>query len=103
MNITVKNYKSEDYLPKFQEGGAMPPEAPQEPAGAPAEAPAEDPTQQVLAACQQALETQDCNLAMQICQAVIQMLGGGVAAPQAPEGQAPVYKKGGVLSRWIKK
>ena len=81
MNITVKNYKQEDYLPKFQEGGAMPPEAaPAEPA-----APAEDPTQQLLAACQQALETQDCNIAMQVCQAVMQMIGGG-APPAAPEG-----------------
>jgi len=31
------------------------------------------------------------------------MAGGGAAGPQAPEGQAPVYKKGGKLARWQKK
>jgi len=32
------------------------------------------------------------------------MAGGAPAeAPAAPEGQAPVYRKGGRLSRWIKK
>jgi hypothetical protein len=42
---------------------------------------------------------------MQVCQAVLQMLGGGAPqeAPAAPEGQAPVYKKGGKLSKWISK
>jgi len=55
-------------------------------------------------ACQQALQTQDCNLAMQVCQAFLQLAGGGQeAAPAAPEGQAPVYRKGGKLSRWASK
>lgn len=102
MNIKVKNYQE---VKKLQEGGEMPTEAPVE--GAPAEAPAEggDPTEQILMACQQALETQDCNLAMQVLQAIMQMLGGGApeAAPAAPEGQAPVYKKGGKLAGWINK
>jgi len=30
------------------------------------------------------------------------MLGGG-GEPAAPAGEAPVYKMGGKLSRWIKK
>lgn len=97
MEIKVKNY-----VPVFQEGGEM---------AAPAEqAPVEqtpqggDPTQELLAACQQALETQDCNLAMQILQAVMQMLGGG-GAPEAaaPADQAPVYKRGGKFVKWVSK
>ena len=55
-------------------------------------------------ACQQALESQDCNLAMQVCQALMQMAGGGgEPAPAAPEGQEPVYRMGGKLSHWTKK
>jgi len=55
-------------------------------------------------ACQQAVETQDCNLAIQVCQAILQMAGGGgQEAPAAPEGQEPVYRKGGKLVRWDKK
>jgi len=57
--------------------------------------------QQIAMACQQALETQDWNLAMQVCQALMQMIGGG--APEAPENQAPVFRKGGRLARWVAK
>jgi hypothetical protein len=51
-------------------------EAPvEDPNAAPAAAPAPeeggDPMQQLAMACQQALETQDCNLAMQVCQAIM--------------------------------
>lgn len=102
MNITSRNYNPAQYgVQKLQEGGPM--EAPEE---APVETPAEggDPTQQIIAACQQALQTQDCNLAMQVCQALLQMAGGGgEPAPAAPEGQAPVYKKGGRLAYWKNK
>jgi hypothetical protein len=63
-----------------------------------------DPMQQLAMACQQALETQDCNLAMQVCQALMQMMGGGAPeAPAAPEGQQPVFRKGGKLAGWIQK
>jgi len=32
------------------------------------------------------------------------MAGGGAeAAPAAPEGEQPVYKKGGKLSKWVRK
>ena len=106
MEIKIRNYNQAQYL---QEGGAV--AAPAEnPNAAPAEgAPAapeggEDPMQQLAMACQQALETQDCNLAMQVCQAIMQMIGGGAPeAPAAPEGQQPVYRKGGKLSKWISK
>ena len=89
---------------KFQEGGAMPPQ------GAPASQGGGDPMQEILMACQQALETQDCQMAMQVCQVMLEMAGGGAApaeaapapAPAEPQGE-PVYRKGGQLVRRIKK
>jgi hypothetical protein len=63
-----------------------------------------DPTAQILEAAMAALQNQDCNLAMQVLQAIVQMLGGGAPeGPAAPEGQAPVFRKGGKLAGWIKK
>ncbi len=93
MQITIKNKELEKLLPKFQEGGEMPAEAPAE---APAEVPAGggDPMQELLMACQQVMQTQDCNLAMQVCQALLQMAGGGAPAEAPAE---PVYRKGGRL------
>lgn len=88
---------------KFQEGGAV---APQAPAGG------GDPMQELAMACQQALEAQDCQLALQVCQVVMEMLSGNAApaeaapapapAPEASETE-PVYRKGGILVRRIKK
>ena len=107
MNISIKNYNSKEFLPKFQEGGVV--EAPvEDPNAAPAapEAPqagGEDPQAQLIAACQQAVETQDCQLAIQVCAAILQMMGGAPEAPAAPEGQQPVFKKGGKFSKWINK
>lgn len=105
MNIKIRNYQE---VQKLQEGGPVegaPVEDPNAaPGGAPAPQGGEDPTQQILMAAQQAVETQDGQLALQVCQALVEMAGGGAPAePAAPEGQAPVYKKGGRLSRWIQK
>ena len=92
MKFTFKDKELVKYL---QEGG----EIAQEPAAAPEQA-GGSPEEQLMMACQQAVETQNCELALQVCQAVMQMMGGGApAAPEAPG--APVYKKGGKLSRWI--
>ena len=70
---------------KFQAGGPMP-------AGAPAQAPqgGEDPTAMLLQAAQQAIQGQDCQMAMQVCQMLIEALGGG-GGPQeaAPQEAAP--------------
>ena len=89
---------------KFQVGGQMP-------AGAPAQAPqgGEDPTAMLLQAAQQAIQGQDCQIAMQVCQMLIEALGGGgspqEAAPQeaapAPAEGEPVYRRGGRLVRRI--
>lgn len=107
MKITSNNKQFNELIKKFQEGGEMAPPAEAAPAeAAPAAAPGEggDPTAQILEAAMAALQNQDCNLAMQVLQAIVQMLGGGAPeGPAAPEGQAPVFKKGGKLAGWIKK
>ena len=108
------NFKNSNVY-KFQDGGAMPAEgpAPEEmgPEGMPAEAPAGpeaggDPLMQIAQMAMQALQSQDCNAAMQVCEAFVQLIqqaqGGG--APQeapAPEGE-PVFRKGGKLARYVK-
>lgn len=106
MNINIRNYQSE--IQKFQEGGAMPAEA--APEAAPMEAaPAEeapqgggDPVMELAQMAMQALQGQDCEAAMAVCEGFVQlvqeMAGGGAAgAPgAAPEGE-PVYRRGGKL------
>ena len=95
--------KDKEFVKFLQEGGVAPEAAPAEAAPAPEEG-GGDPMEQIIAACQQALQTQDCSLMAQICQAILQMAGGGAQeAPAAPEGQAPVYKKGGKFSKWVNK
>lgn len=85
---------------KFQEGGAVMPEegagaAPQEtmPAEGAPEQSGNDPLMQLAQMSAQAIQAQDCQMAMQVCEAFIQLIqqaqGGG-----APQGQ-PVYRKGG--------
>ena len=92
---------------KFQEGGPMPAEeAPMEQApeegGAPAGSGQEDPIMQMAQLAMQALQNQDCDAAMAVCQAFVQMIqaqqGGGGAAPEEP-----VYRAGGRLVRRIRK
>lgn len=68
---------------KFQEGGAIPAEAPVQ-GGAP-EGEAQDPMAQVLQVAAQALENQDCEAAMAVCQALMQLLQGGAPAPAPQE------------------
>ena len=102
MKININNY-----VPFLQEGGEIPADqgAPVDevPAGEGAPTQGGDPMQELLMTAQQALQTQDCNIAMQVCQVLMQLaVGAGQEAPVAPEGQ-PVYKMGGRLSRWIKK
>ena len=88
---------------KFQEGGAMP-------AGAPAAAPqgGEDPMAMLMQGAQQAIQTQDCQIAMQVCQMLLELAGGGAPAEAAPAEAAPapaegepVYRRGGRLVRRI--
>ena len=61
---------------KFQEGGAM---------GAP-----QDPMAQLLQVAVEAVQTQNCEAAMAVCQALIQLAQGAAGGPApGPEGPAP--------------
>lgn len=97
MKFTPKN------VFKFQEGGAMPAEAPMEApeAGAPAEG-GQDPLMMLAEMAAQALQAQDCQMAMQVCQGFMQLVQQ-MAGPAPEEQGEPVFKKGGKLSRRIKK
>ena len=89
---------------KFQEGGAMPAGAsPQGPEGG------QDPMAMLMQGAEQALQAQDCEIAMQVCQMLLELAGGGAApaeaapaeaAPAPAEGE-PVYRRGGRLVRRI--
>lgn len=109
MKITPKNVR------RFQIGGQMGAEAPveepmmaeeevmtEEPA--PEQAGGQDPIMMLAQMSAQALQAQDCQMAMQVCEAFIQLIqqAQGGAAPAEPQGE-PVFKKGGVLVRRIKK
>lgn len=95
MKLEPKNVK------KFQEGGQMTaptenPEAGTAPEGQ------QDPMMQLAQMAVQALQSQDCNLAMQVCDTFVQMLQQAQGAP-APEDQGePVFRAGGKLNRRIK-
>lgn len=100
MNIKVNN---KEFVKFLQEGGVTPEAAPVEETPAAPEQ-GGDPMEQILQAAAQAVQTQDAQLALQVCQALVEMAGGGAPAPeQAPPGQEPVYRKGGRLVRFQKK
>lgn len=86
--------------PFFQEGGSMPAQAPagdpSQMQGAPAPEGGEgsDPIQQIIEAAAQAVQANDGQLALQVCQALVQMAQSGGGAPEQP-----VYRKGGELVR----
>ena len=109
MKITLKNQETR----KFQVGGAMPASAPAEDStvggGVLTEEPTpnqgeeQDPIMMLAQMSAQAIQAQDCQMAMQVCQAfleIVQQMQGG--APEEPQGE-PVFRKGGTLVRRIKK
>ena len=101
-------------IPMFQEGGAMPPQggAPEAPEQGGAPAPeeqggepqgGEDPIMQIAQMAAQALQSGDCQAAMQVCQTFMQLVQqsqGGGEQQKAPQGE-PVYRKGGKLVKRI--
>ena len=103
---------------RFQEGGPMPgaePSAeegqpmPPEQGGAPGNAPGQgggDPLMEIAQMAMQALQTQDCKAAMQVCETFVQLVqqsGGGAGQPGGapPQEGQPVYRRGGRLVRKI--
>lgn len=93
---------------KFQQGGQVAPEAPmpekEMPAeGAPQEAPQDNPLMALVEAAMQGLQTQDCQIMAQVCQGLVELAQQmQEPAPQEATGE-PVFKKGGVLLRRVKK
>lgn len=76
---------------KFQQGGAMPQSGEQ------------DPQAVLMQGAQQAVQNQDCQIAIQVCQMLLEMMGGSEAPAPQPERSEPVYRMGGKLARRIKK
>lgn len=89
--------KIESKKRKFQQGGMMP--AGEAPEAAPQEGmeqPSENPMEQILQVAAQAVETQNCEAAMAVCQALMQLAQGGQQeAPQEPT----FARKGAKLTR----
>lgn len=93
MNIYSKNRRT-NMVGKFQEGGAMPAEDPN--AQMPAEAgPAADPMTQILQVAAQALQTQNCEAAMAVCQALMQLAQGAAGGPQQAPQEEPTFARNG--------
>lgn len=97
------------FVKKFQDGGAMAPETqetanPQEGAATAPEQGGSDPLMQIAQMAAQALQNQDCQAAMQVCEAFMQIVqqAQGGAQQEAPQGE-PVYRRGGTLVKRIKK
>ena len=100
MNLKFQNKELDQLVKKYQEGGEMPPAEGTQPAPAPEQG-GGDPMEQIIVAAAEAVRTQDAQLALQVCQALVQIAGSGAEA--APPTSQPVYKAGGKLSRWISK
>lgn len=85
---------------KFQEGGNMTPEeAPVEQAVP--EQGGQDPLMQLAQMAAQALESQDCQAAMAVCEGFVQMIQQAQGGAAQPQGE-PVFRKGGRLDYRIK-
>lgn len=107
MKITPKNLK----VNKFQTGGTIQPDnsgdqystspAPQEPAQIQEQE--QDPIIMLAQMSTEALQNQDCQLAMQVCQVFVDMVQQMQGESPVPQQGEPVYKAGGTLVRRIKK
>ena len=101
---------------KFQDGGTVSPSDASQQGAAAQQAPDQggtqqgadqDPLMQMAELAASAIQNQDCQSALQVCQAFVQLIqqqqgqqGGG--SQPAPQGE-PVYKAGGKLVRRINK
>ena len=89
-------------LRKYQQGGPMPAEAPMDPAmaGGAAPAPEQDPIMMMAEGAMIALQNQDCQTAMQVCEMLLQLVQGA-QGEAAPAGE-PVFRNGGKLARRVR-
>lgn len=95
----MKIRKFDNQISKFQEGGQIPDQQ----MGAPEQE--QDPIMQIAQIAMQALETQDCEAAMGVCEAflmLVQQMSGNAEPVGSPQGE-PVFKKGGKITKKIKK
>lgn len=101
--------KIESKIKKFQQGGPMPQGAPAEGGAAPVEGQApeggapeqggQDPMAQILQVAAQAVQTQNCEAAMAVCQALMQIAQGGAAQESAPQEEPTFARNGAKLVR----
>ncbi len=86
---------------KFQNGGAM---APVDPAMAQDPSGGQDPLMEILQIAGEALQTQNCEAAMAVCEALMMLAqeAQGAAPVGEPQGE-PVFKKGGKIIKRNKK
>lgn len=93
---------------KFQAGGPVEQDAPMPeetvPAGGEPEVTEEqNPLIALAEGAMQALQSGDCQMALQVCQGLVEIAQQAASPePEAPAGE-PVFKKGGILLRRIKK
>lgn len=105
MNFVPKQNRK---IGRFQQGGPVAPEeempAEEMPAeGAPEVAPQDNPLIALAEAAMQGLQSQDCQIMAQVCQGLLEIVQQmQEPAPQEATGE-PVFKKGGVLLRRVKK
>lgn len=79
-------------IQRYQQGGPMPAEAPAPAPEQGAPAAGGDPMAQLLQVAAQALQTQNCEAAMAVCQALLQLAQGGPAPQQPAE---PTFARNG--------
>lgn len=105
MNITLKSQSKNTR--KFQVGGTM--ESPTEdpnampveetPTEAAPQGGEQDPIVMLAQAAQQALQSQDCNMAMQVCQAFLQLVQQMAQGQEQAPAEPTFARKGGKLIR----
>lgn len=107
--------KIKSRVPKFQQGGMTPTAAGDEAAMQPSSVPVDqagnsaagqemDPIMQLVQLAQQALQTGDGQLALQVCEgflALVQAMASDAGSSQeAPQGE-PIFKAGGKIVRRV--
>lgn len=90
--------KIESKIKKFQQGGPMPQDPASQGGGAPEQG-GQDPMAQILQVAAQAVQTQNCEAAMAVCQALMQIAQGGAAQEPAPQEEPTFARNGAKLVR----
>lgn len=95
----MKIIKNEEKVERFQQGGQMAPVNPQE-------QPVQDPIVELLQVAAQALQNQDCQAAMVVCEGLLMIAQQQQQPEMVPVGEPqgePVFKKGGKIVKRMKK